>query len=122
MPGKNFAPPPEGAAALADSAVADLAQRLTRQMLSGGRLPGGPTPPQPQPQADGSRQALALLHVLDQVRKAAERLQQNAAADAARAGAGYPELGDACAITRQGARRRWPGLLNHSCDNPTEHR
>lgn len=112
MPGNNFVPgaTPRETAAAVDGAVADLAQRLTRLIPDG-----------PPPHADGAAQALALLRVLDHVRLAAERLQQDAAADAARAGAGYPQLGDACGITRQGARRRWPGLFNHSHDKPTEH-
>lgn len=39
---------------------------------------------------------------------------------AARAGAGYPQLGAACGLTRQGARRRWPGLYHHTDETPTE--
>ncbi|MYW04094.1 response regulator [Streptomyces sp. SID3343] len=43
--------------------------------------------------------------------RAVERLAGEEAALAAGAGAGYPQLGDAWYITRQGARRRWPGLV-----------
>ncbi|OBQ49810.1 transcriptional regulator [Streptomyces sp. H-KF8] len=63
---------------------------------------------------------MALLRVLDHLKQATERLQQEAAVAAARAGAGYPQIGAACGLTRQGARRRWPGLFHHSTENPTE--
>ncbi|MFJ9339173.1 response regulator [Streptomyces sp. NPDC101733] len=113
MPGKSFVlrTTPQETAAVAAASVQGLAQHLTRLTLDG----------PPQARADGPDHALALLHVLDQIRQAAERLQRNVAQDAARAGAGYPQLGDACGITRQGARRRWPGLFNHPLDKPTEH-
>ncbi|MFG2989502.1 hypothetical protein ACGFZK_09485 [Streptomyces sp. NPDC048257] len=86
------------------AAVADLARLLTLQRMD------AMTPARANDPSQARTQALALLLVLDQVRLAAERLQHDAAADAARAGAGYPQLGDTCGITRQGARRRWPGL------------
>ncbi|WP_030722093.1 response regulator [Streptomyces sp. NRRL F-2580] len=112
MPGKNFhlRTTPKETAAVADAAVADLARRLTLQLqkdLS-------------HPAADDRAQALARLHVLDHLQAAAERLQRAAAADAARAGAGYPQIGRACGMTRQGARRRWPGLFNHTDEASTE--
>ncbi|MEU3460387.1 response regulator [Streptomyces sp. NPDC006733] len=112
MPGKNFVlrTSPQETAALADAGVNALAQRLARQLLQ-----------DPVSAAIGEpAQALALLHALDQLQQAAERLQRDAAVDAARAGAGYPQIGDACGMTRQGARRRWPGLFHHSDDKPTE--
>ncbi|MGY0066912.1 response regulator [Streptomyces sp. QTS137] len=113
MPGKDFVPwiTPQEAASLTDAAVGDLAQRLARRFL------GAPSHPAP----DDPAQALALLHVLDHLKQAAERLQQEAAVAAARAGAGYPQIGAACGMTRQGARRRWPGLFHHSPEKPTEH-
>ncbi|MEU3465804.1 response regulator, partial [Streptomyces sp. NPDC006733] len=113
MPGKNFVlrTTPQETGEFADAAVGDLAQRLARRLLQ------SPAPSAP----DDRAQALALLHVLDQLQQAAERLQRDAAVDAARAGAGYPQIGDACGMTRQGARRRWPGLFHHSHDKPTEH-
>ncbi|OPC76531.1 response regulator [Embleya scabrispora] len=111
MSGNNvrWAVPPTTAAAEAevDALVRDLTDRLTQ------------TPTSPSP--DGAARALALLHTLDRVRYATERLQREAAVDAARAGAGYPQIGAACGLTRQGARRRWPGLFHHSNDTPTEH-
>ncbi|MEV6264083.1 response regulator [Streptomyces sp. NPDC051784] len=121
MPGRNFAhfapmTTSQDTAALMDAAVADLADRLTRRFLGLRDTPRGGVAQGPDP-----TEGLALLHVLDQVRLTAERLQLRAAADAARSGAGYPQLGDACGITRQGARKRWPGLFDHSQDKPTEH-
>ncbi|MGV9271416.1 response regulator [Kitasatospora sp. NPDC003701] len=112
MPGKNFVlrtTAPE-TAAVAEAAVANLARRLTRQLLED---------PSPSTARDPA-QALGLLHVLDQLQHATERLREQAAAAAARAGAGYPQLGSACGMTRQGARRRWPGIFHHSHDQPAE--
>ncbi|MCP3765807.1 MULTISPECIES: response regulator [Streptomyces] len=112
MPGKDFVSriTPQEAASLTDAAVGDLAQRLARRFL------GASSHPAP----DDPAQALALLRVLDHLKQATERLQQEAAVAAARAGAGYPQIGAACGLTRQGARRRWPGLFHHSTENPTE--
>ncbi|MER5843107.1 response regulator [Streptomyces prasinus] len=112
MPGKDFVSriTPQEAASLTDAAVGDLAQRLAHRFL------GASSHPAP----DDPAQALALLRVLDHLKQATERLQQEAAVAAARAGAGYPQIGAACGLTRQGARRRWPGLFHHSTENPTE--
>ncbi|MDJ0465508.1 response regulator [Streptomyces sp. H27-C3] len=96
---------------MAKDAAGDLAQRLARRLLD--------TPSHP---ASGDPvQALDLLHVLDHLQQATERVQREAAVAAARAGAGYPQLGAACGMTRQGARRRWPGLFHHSNEKPTAH-
>ncbi|MEV5785472.1 response regulator [Streptomyces sp. NPDC052287] len=114
MPGKNFVvrTTPRETAAVADAAVDDLARRIALQLLE--------DPPHP-PSADDPTRALTLLHVLTHLQRAAERLQRDAALEAARAGAGYPQIGEACDMTRQGARRRWPGLFQHSNEAPTEH-
>ncbi|HET6855606.1 MAG TPA: response regulator [Streptomyces sp.] len=113
MPGKNFVlrTTPQETAAIAEAAVGDLAQRLARRLLD------APS----HPASDGPARALALLHVLDHLQQATERVQREAAVAAARAGAGYPQLGAACGMTRQGARRRWPGLYHHNDEKPTEH-
>ncbi|MER7680716.1 response regulator [Streptomyces sp. NPDC096934] len=113
MPGKSFVlrTTPEETAAVADATVADLAQRLALKLLD--------APAQQAP--DDPTRALALLHLLDHVQQATERLQREAAGAAARAGAGYPQIGAACGMTRQGARQRWPGLFNHTDEAPTEH-
>ncbi|MGW5526718.1 response regulator [Streptomyces xanthochromogenes] len=112
MPGKNFpsVTPSPATAEVTDAAVGTLARRIVQQML---RDPG-------QPDAAGAAPALTLLHVLVQVQRSAERLQRSAAEQAAQAGAGYPQIGEACGLTRQGARRRWPELFRHSPEAPTE--
>ncbi|MER0443701.1 response regulator [Streptomyces sp. Edi4] len=112
MPGKNFAlrNTPQETAEATDVAVGDLARRIARRLLEDPRHPG----------TDGSVPELTLLHVLVQLQRSAERLQRSAARDAARAGAGYPQIGEASGLTRQGARRRWPGLFHHSSEAPTE--
>ncbi|MFF4322905.1 response regulator [Streptomyces sp. NPDC001568] len=113
MPGNNFVlrTSPQETASTADAAVASIARRLALDLLE------SPTHPAP----DDPARALAVLHLLDHLRQATERLQREAAQTAARAGAGYPQLGAACGMTRQGARRRWPGLFNHTDEAPTEH-
>ncbi|MFD8436269.1 response regulator [Streptomyces microflavus] len=113
MPGKNFVlrTTSEETAAIADARISDLAHRLARQLQENTAPPASGDPAYP----------LTLLHVLDQLQQATERLQRQAATDAARAGASYPQIGAACDMTRQGARRRWPGLFHHSNEKPTEH-
>ncbi|WP_369216431.1 response regulator [Streptomyces flavofungini] len=113
MPGKTFRPgtTEQEMAALADTAVGDLARSIVSEQL---RAAAHPAPGDPA-------QALALLHVLAHLQQATERLQRDAAEAAAHTGAGYPQIGAACGLTRQGARRRWPGLFHHSHEKPTEH-
>ncbi len=108
----NFPPGPRSqeTAALTEAAVTDLARRLARELS---RAPGHPQP-------DEQTQALALLGALEHLQEATGRVQRKAAVAAARAGAGYPQIGAACGMTRQGARRRWPGLFPHSSEKPTE--
>ena len=60
---------------------------------------------------DQRRQAwLATLAGLSAVQVEIAELSRTAAARAVDYGADYPDLGDATGMTRQGARRRWPGL------------
>ncbi|MEU8966808.1 response regulator, partial [Streptomyces sp. NPDC048491] len=75
MAGKNFAvrTTPLETAAVTDAAIGALARRLTAQLLD---APSCPAPADPE-------EALALLHVLDQLRSSAERLQRAAATAAA---------------------------------------
>ncbi|MGW1541216.1 hypothetical protein ACWCPM_13435 [Streptomyces sp. NPDC002309] len=61
--------------------------------------------------ASARHHALAQLLVLVQVERVAQQLADRAARAAAAAGAGYPEIGRASGMSRQGARRRWPGLI-----------
>lgn len=116
MPGKDFAPQttPEETAAVADAALGRLARHLALQLRDDITLPA-------QEETDPAAPALTMLYLLDQLQQAAERLQRDAAVSAARAGAGYPQIGAACGLTRQGARRRWPGLFHHSSEAPLEH-
>jgi hypothetical protein len=55
---------------------------------------------------------LALLGSCETLRAELEDWASVAARAAAKAGADYGDLGDAVGITRQGARRRWPGLAD----------
>lgn len=108
MPGTHFAVvlSDQEIAALADAAIADSAARLVRAALRSLTDPGDP------PEAVAEAEALARLHALARLRGALDRQADRAAAGAALAGAGYPQLGRACDISRQGARRRWPGLVS----------
>ena len=107
----------EEIAALADEAVADLARRVARRAFRplGGAHPAGASSGSPaavaSPVTPGDDDALAHLHALAHLQQALARQIDRTAARAARAGAGYPQLGQACNMTRQGARRRWPGLV-----------
>lgn len=92
-------------AAIADAAVADLAQRLAQRAFRPMGDPRGAPGDVPE------RDALAVLHALVHLQQAVERQKDQAAGTAAREGAGYPQLGAACNMSRQGARRRWPGLV-----------
>ncbi|MFD8595977.1 response regulator [Kitasatospora sp. NPDC059646] len=108
MPGKNFVlrSTPQETAAIADAAVQRLARHLVAELLLESKGEMG--------------RALGTLHVLDHLRRAGERLQRDVAVAAMRAGAGYPQLGSACGMTRQGARHRWPGISAHTDHVPTE--
>ena len=57
---------------------------------------------------------LAALASLLAIRDTAEQLAASAALSAAQRGADYPAIGDAAGMTRQGARRKWPGLAGLS--------
>ncbi|WP_182443829.1 hypothetical protein [Streptacidiphilus sp. PB12-B1b] len=107
MPSNRFdvVLPESEIAAIADAAVADLAQRLAQRAFR----PMGD--PQAEPGDAPERDALAVLHALVHLQHAVERQKDQAAGLAAREGAGYPQLGAACNMSRQGARRRWPGLV-----------
>lgn len=96
----------EEIADLARAATTDLAQRLAQRAFRPLGAPG-----QAADDVVGG-DALAMLHVLVHMQRAVEGLMDEAAAQAVGDGAGYPQLGRACRITRQGARKRWPGLLS----------
>ncbi len=58
----------------------------------------------------GRNAALAQIAVAELVAEEVARIAADAARRAATLGADYAEIGQAAGITRQGARRRWPGL------------
>ncbi|MFE9427416.1 hypothetical protein ACFYNO_31100 [Kitasatospora sp. NPDC006697] len=100
-------------AALAEAAVADLAARLAARAFP---PPAGPVRadadgPVPAWEAPARADALTRLHALLHLQHAVERLADRAAGEAAAAGAGYPQIGQAFDMSRQGARKRWPGLV-----------
>jgi hypothetical protein len=64
--------------------------------------------------ADLREMWLAALTSLLAIRDSAEQLAASAALSAAQRGADYPAIGEAAGMTRQGARRKWPGLAGLS--------
>ncbi len=66
--------------------------------------------------ADPQTEQLARLRVLTYLQLAVAQQCDQTAARAASSGAGYPQLGQAAGLTRQGARRRWPGLVTVRVD------
>lgn len=93
-------------AALA-TAIEQLAWTAARESLHW--QPGGQPHPE-VPDADARQLWLAALTSLLAIRDSAEQLAASAALSAAQRGAEYPAIGDAAGMTRQGARRKWPGL------------
>lgn len=71
---------------------------------------GGAPDDGPRSDADLRQLWLAALTSLLAIRDSAEQLAASAALSAAERGADYPEIGAAAGMTRQGARRKWPGL------------
>jgi hypothetical protein len=67
---------------------------------------------------EARRTALVRLRVLGRVKEAVRELEDQAAHAAAAGGAGYPEIGQALGMSRQGARRRWPGLVTSTAPSP----
>lgn len=101
---------------LAEQAVDDLARWLATEALHDRQTPhpgsGQGTPPRGgNPSDERAAEALARLQALSYILRAAESRATQAASAAALGGATYPDLGRAWGITRQGARRRWPGLV-----------
>ncbi|MFF8727193.1 hypothetical protein ACF073_11965 [Streptomyces sp. NPDC015171] len=68
---------------------------------------------------ESRRHALLRLFVLANVKQAVRHLEDQAALTAAASGAGYPEIGQAVSMSRQGARRRWPGLVTNRAHHPS---
>jgi hypothetical protein len=93
------------------TAVEQLAWTAVREML-GLEPDAGPRPDLPD--ADVRPMWLAALTSLLAIRDSAEQLAASAALSAAQCGADYPAIGAAAGMTRQGARRKWPGLAGLS--------
>jgi hypothetical protein len=89
------------------TAVEQLAWTVVREMLE---LEPGAGPRSGMPDADLRQMWLAALSALLAIRESAEQLAASAALSAAQRGADYPAIGDAAGMSRQGARRKWPGL------------
>ncbi|MFK0174086.1 hypothetical protein ACIQU5_35485 [Streptomyces sp. NPDC090306] len=85
----------------AEAVMADTARRLARCAFR----------PMAGVRTDEAR-ALAHLHALLHLQRAAARVADHLARDAADAGSGYPDVGAALGMSRQGARKRFPDLLH----------
>jgi hypothetical protein len=93
------------------AAVEQLAWAVARESLQLGPDAG---PGADRPDADLRQMWLAAVTSLLAIRDSAEQLAASAALSAAQRGADYPAIGEAAGMTRQGARRKWPGLAGLS--------
>jgi hypothetical protein len=93
------------------TAVEQLAWTVVRERL-GLEPDAGPRPELPD--AEARQLWLSALTALLAIRDDAEQLAASAALSAAQHGADYPAIGSAAGMTRQGARRKWPGLAGLS--------
>jgi hypothetical protein len=93
------------------AAVEQLAWTAVRETLQLGPDAG---PGSDLPDTDLRQMWLAALAALLEIRDSAEQLAASAALSAAQRGADYPAIGEAAGMTRQGARRKWPGLAGLS--------
>jgi hypothetical protein len=96
--------------------LTQLVEELTRKLTQEG--PGPSAEPATDAADDLRRHALLRLQILAGVKLAVRRLEDQAAHAAAAGGAGYPEIGRALSMSRQGARRRWPGLITNNTARP----
>jgi hypothetical protein len=96
---------------LSDEQRADLTAAVERLAWTTGRATLGLDPADgPDPDGDQREQWLAVLTSLTAIREDADQLAGSVALTAAQHGADYPAIGAAAGLTRQGARRKWPGL------------
>ena len=93
------------------AAVEQLAWTAVRETLQLGPDVG---PGSDLPDVDLRQMLLTAVTSLLAIRDSAEQLAASAALSAAQRGADYPAIGEAAGMTRQGARRKWPGLAGLS--------
>jgi hypothetical protein len=93
------------------TAVERLAWTAVRETLQLGPDAG---PGSDLPDTNLRQMWLAALAALLAIRDSAEQLAASAALSAAQRGADYPAIGESAGMTRQGARRKWPGLAGLS--------
>ncbi|WP_413804198.1 hypothetical protein [Streptomyces sp. OE57] len=95
-----------------DRQVRDLVWHETKRRLGFGEHEGPATPNALNPTSAAALHLhLAYLEVATQAGETAQRLATAAAERAGRAGATYADLGLSAGITRQAARKRWPGTV-----------
>ncbi|MFJ1902053.1 MULTISPECIES: response regulator [unclassified Streptomyces] len=99
----RLSPEQEELAERARCAVAEAARQLS--------LPTAVADGDGQDPNEFRSDALASLRALAYLGRAVEECAALAARAAAQEGAGYPQLGRAWGVSRQGARKRWPGLV-----------
>ncbi|WP_274036693.1 hypothetical protein [Streptomyces sp. MMBL 11-1] len=99
--------------------VADLATELADQLSTRVQaLPADAPDNAHLVVRDAGDWVLARMRALREIRTAAETLADESAGTAGIRGAGYPQLGDAWAITRQGARKKWPQAVSAMSEPP----
>ncbi|MFH8682894.1 response regulator [Streptomyces lydicus] len=99
--------------------MAELAERAVQQLandLAGHAFPIAPATEHDDAPTESGRPAngnpaLARLNALAYLARAVDLCAGRQAQEAAENGAKYPQIGQAWGISRQGARRRWPGLV-----------
>ncbi|WP_327411391.1 hypothetical protein OG458_42635 (plasmid) [Streptomyces sp. NBC_01281] len=92
--------------------VRDLVWRETKRRLGFGEHEGPTTPNALAPTSAAALHLhLMYLKVATEAGEAGQNLAADAAVRAGRAGATYADLGQATNMSRQGARKRWPGTV-----------
>ncbi|MFE5730240.1 hypothetical protein ACFQ7A_04910 [Streptomyces sp. NPDC056528] len=95
----------------------ELADRLSTRVQG---LPARAPDDAPLVVRDAGDWHLARLRALREIRTAAAQLADRTVAAAGIRGAGYPQVGEAWAITRQGARKKWPHAVSAMSPPPGE--
>lgn len=90
--------------------VRELTWRWARRLMGRGPNDAPVSEDENLPTEQVRAAQLALLAACEQLRTELDERARQTAAAAAAAGVDYPAMGAAVGMTRQGARRRWPGL------------